>query len=70
MTIPEFSNYQIPLPPLEVQEKIVQTIEAVENQIYFVDSKLARLESQKEVILKKYLEADNERENRQRLKKS
>lgn len=59
-----YENLTIPLPPLEVQEKIVQTIEAVENQISFVDSKLARLESQKEVILKKYLEADNERENR------
>lgn len=59
LTIPEFSNYQIPLPPLKIQEKITQTIKAIEKQISFIDSKLALLEVKKEIILKKYLEKNN-----------
>ena len=51
-----YENLTIPLPPLEIQEKITQSIEAIERQISFIDSKLALLETQKEVILKKYLE--------------
>ncbi|EGK8058864.1 hypothetical protein IO382_001251 [Campylobacter lari] len=55
LTIPEFSNYQIPLPPLEIQEKIAQSIELVEQQIDFLNLKLEFLEKEKEKILQKYL---------------
>ncbi|HHT6883424.1 N-6 DNA methylase [Campylobacter coli] len=55
LTIPEFSNYQIPLPPLEIQEKIVQSVELAEQQINFMNSRLEFLEKEKEKILQKYL---------------
>ncbi|MEJ3924971.1 hypothetical protein WGW23_01570 [Campylobacter jejuni] len=43
------------LPPLEIQEKIVQNIELVEQQIDFLNLKLEFLEKEKEKILQKYL---------------
>lgn len=46
-------NLTISLPPLEIQEKIVQNIELVEQQIDFLNLKLEFLE--KEKILQKYL---------------
>lgn len=64
-----YENLTIPLPPLEIQEKITQSVEAVEGQISFIDSKLELLEAQKETILKKYLNGSNERE-RERTAKS
>lgn len=45
----------ISLPPLEIQEKIVQNIELVEQQIDFLNLKLEFLEKEKEKILQKYL---------------
>ncbi|EDO7427842.1 N-6 DNA methylase [Campylobacter jejuni] len=48
-------NLTIPLPPLEIQEKIVQSIELVEQQIDFLNLKLEFLEKEKEKILQKYL---------------
>ncbi|EAL9029972.1 restriction endonuclease subunit S, partial [Campylobacter jejuni] len=42
-------------PPLEIQEKIVQNIELVEQQIDFLNLKLELLEKEKEKILQKYL---------------
>ncbi len=48
-----YENLTIPLPPLEIQEKIVQNIELVEQQIDFLNLKLELLE--KEKILQKYL---------------
>ncbi|HEG5545543.1 TPA: restriction endonuclease subunit S [Campylobacter coli] len=48
-------NLTIPLPPLEIQEKIVQNIELVEQQIDFLNLKLELLEKEKEKILQKYL---------------
>nr|WP_251824964.1 hypothetical protein [Campylobacter jejuni] len=45
----------MPLPPLEIQEKIVQNIELVEQQIDFLNLKLEFLEKEKEKILQKYL---------------
>lgn len=49
-----YENLTIPLPPLEIQEKIVQNIELVEQQIDFLNLKLEFLEK-KEKILQKYL---------------
>ena len=51
LTVPEFSNLKIPLPPLEVQEKIVEVIESIESKIATIDSKISTLESQKAEIL-------------------
>lgn len=48
-------NYDFPLPPLETQEKILQSIELVEQQSDFIKSKLEFLEKEKEKILHKYL---------------
>ncbi|EIZ3870016.1 restriction endonuclease subunit S [Campylobacter coli] len=48
-------NLTISLPPLEIQEKIVQNIELVEQQIDFLNLKLEFLEKEKEKILQKYL---------------
>ncbi|EPV9988909.1 N-6 DNA methylase [Campylobacter coli] len=50
-----YENLTIPLPPLEIQEKIVQNIELVEQQIDFLNLKLGFLEKEKEKILQKYL---------------
>ncbi|ELE4964894.1 restriction endonuclease subunit S, partial [Campylobacter coli] len=49
----DIGSFIIPLPPLEIQEKIVQNIELVEQQIDFLNLKLEFLE--KEKILQKYL---------------
>ncbi|MDE7255775.1 MAG: restriction endonuclease subunit S, partial [Helicobacter sp.] len=48
-------NLQIPLPPLETQNKIVTTIETTESKIARLDSILSCLETQKQVILQKAL---------------
>ncbi len=49
---------QIPLPPLESQEKIVSVIENIESKITNLDSTCKLLESQKTTILKSHLYAD------------
>ncbi|ENY6719823.1 restriction endonuclease subunit S [Campylobacter jejuni] len=51
----DIEKITIPLPPLEIQEKIVQNIELVEQQIDFLNLKLEFLEKEKEKILQKYL---------------
>lgn len=51
----DIGSFIIPLPPLEIQEKIVQNIELVEQQIDFLNLKLELLEKEKEKILQKYL---------------
>ncbi|MCI7047126.1 MAG: restriction endonuclease subunit S [Helicobacter sp.] len=48
-------NLMIPLPPLEIQTKITQSIETIQSQISFLDSALPLLQSQKQEVLKKYL---------------
>lgn len=50
-----YENLTIPLPSLEIQEKIVQNIELVEQQIDLLNLKLEFLEKEKEKILQKYL---------------
>lgn len=51
----EFKDLKIPLPPLEIQTKITQSIETIQSQISFLDSALPLLQSQKQEVLKKYL---------------
>ena len=62
LTVPEFANLQIPLPPLQAQEQIVVAIEKVEKRIALIDSSLESLESKKTEILQTMLEGSNERE--------
>lgn len=51
----DIKAFQIPLPPLEIQTKITQSIETIQSQISFLDSALPLLQSQKQEVLKKYL---------------
>lgn len=47
--------FQIPLPPLEAQEKIINAIENIESKIRFLESNLQNLENKNTEILKKAL---------------
>ena len=47
--------YQIPLPPLSEQQKIVAEIERIEAQIQDLKEQLEQFSQQKELVLKKYL---------------
>ncbi|WP_158657031.1 restriction endonuclease subunit S [Helicobacter aurati] len=68
LTVPEFSSLQIPLPPLEAQQKIVSVIEDIESKISSIDSSLESLEKEKTKILNRTLNNDKrERETRRRL---
>lgn len=51
LTVPEFSNLQIPLPPLKSQQQIVNVIENIESHIVHLDSISPLLESKKQEIL-------------------
>ena len=51
----DLESFAIPLPPLEIQTKITQSIETIQSQISFLDSALPLLQSQKQEVLKKYL---------------
>lgn len=53
---------KIPLPPLSVQEKIVNAIEMIKAQIAIIVSKLESLEARKAQILESALSEGNERE--------
>ena len=57
-----YESLQIPLPPIEAQEKIINVIESVESKIATIDSKLEMLEKAKTEILANALNANNERE--------
>ena len=53
----DIKAFQIPLPPLEAQEKIISAIESVESQISLLDSSLSSLDSKKSEILQHFLQA-------------
>lgn len=55
LTLPQFSNFKIPLPPLKEQEKISSCIESIESKINALDLALITLQSAKSQILQKYL---------------
>lgn len=57
-----YKDIKIPLPPLSVQEKIVNAIEMIKAQIAIIDSKLESLEARKAQILESALSEGNERE--------
>ena len=48
-------NLQIPLPPIEAQEKIVQAINNIEQNINNLQTNLENLKLQQNQILQKYL---------------
>ena len=52
---------KIPLPPLEIQEKIISAIELIEKRIKLIDASLENLEAQKAKILKDNLSHERER---------
>ena len=52
----QLEEFKIPLPTLEEQQKIVAEIEKVESKIAELESQIVLVPSQKEAILKKYLE--------------
>lgn len=62
LSLEQVENLKIPLPPLQIQEKIVSAIDSVESQIKRIDSKLETLETRKAEILANALNANNERE--------
>lgn len=51
----QYSSFEIPLPPLEVQQHIVAQIETIESQIATLEAELAQIPIQKQALLKKYL---------------
>lgn len=51
----DIKAFQIPLPPLEAQEKIINAIENIESKIRFLESNLQNLENKNTEILKKAL---------------
>ena len=51
----DLESFAIPLPPLEIQTKITQSIETIQSQISFLDYALTLLQSQKQEVLKKYI---------------
>lgn len=55
LTVPYFSQYKIPLPPLDAQEKIVQAIESIEQKISSLQTELNSLNGKQKEILNKYL---------------
>ena len=55
LTVPYFSQYKIPLPPLDAQEKIVQAINNIEQNINNLQTNLENLKLQQNQILQKYL---------------
>lgn len=55
LTVPQISDFKIPLPPLEIQQQIVSQIDVLENQKNQLEQELASIPTQKHAILKNYL---------------
>ncbi|WP_121021109.1 restriction endonuclease subunit S [Helicobacter vulpis] len=70
LTLPEFSNLKIPLPPLEAQEQIISVLTQIEQEIARLDAEIATLQGQEQEILQEFLgkERERERERSQKLK--
>ena len=56
LTVPQLSQFSINLPKLNVQNKLIQKIETLETEIAAIETELAGLDSEKEAVLKNYLE--------------
>lgn len=55
LTVPQISSMRIDLPLLDEQKSIVSRIEAIENEIQALKTKIATVEAEKKDILEKYL---------------
>jgi len=55
LTVPQLSSFEIPLPSLSEQQKIVSEIEKIETEITELEQHLGEIPKQKETVLKKYL---------------
>lgn len=51
----QYSSFEIPVPPLSEQEKIVSEIEKIEAEIKALENEIAGIPKQKEEVLKMYL---------------
>lgn len=51
----QYSSFEIPLPPLSEQQKIVSEIEKIDAKIKVLETEIAEIPKQKEAVLKKYL---------------
>ncbi|MBQ9418884.1 MAG: restriction endonuclease subunit S [Synergistaceae bacterium] len=55
LTVPMVRDVKIPVPPLEVQQKIIDECEAIEKKIAAAEEKLESLKGKTAEILRKYL---------------
>jgi restriction endonuclease S subunit len=55
ITKQQLEDFKIPLPPLPEQQKIVSEIEKIEVKITILEKEIAKIPTQKEAVLKKYL---------------
>ena len=55
LTVPQISDFKVPLPPLETQKKIVAEIEVLEWEIEKLQVEIDCIPEKKKKILKKYL---------------
>lgn len=55
LTVPQFSDFKIPLPTLETQKQIVSQIEKIESEIEVLEIDLKQIPEKKKEVLKKYL---------------
>lgn len=55
LALPIINNIRIPLPPIEIQNKIVGEIEALETQIANLKAEISDTEEKKKAVLTKYL---------------
>lgn len=55
LTVPQISNFKIPLPPLEIQKQIVSEIEKIEKEIETLQQENNEIPNKKKEILNKYL---------------
>ena len=55
LTVPQVSEVEIPLPPLDIQQAIVDEFLKYEEEIIRLKSRLSEIKAEKEAIVKKYL---------------
>ena len=55
LTVPQISDFKIPLPTLEIQKQIVSKIEKLEKETEILKKENKKIPEQKKQILKKYL---------------
>ncbi|MDD3794148.1 MAG: restriction endonuclease subunit S [Candidatus Gracilibacteria bacterium] len=64
--IDEFLDLEIPLPPLEIQEKIVKTYNDIKNEIVFLENENQNLEKEVDIYLMKELGIEIEQKEKKK----